>query len=263
MPQAQPAEQRGAHRVLVTAHRGSSAEAPENTLSAIRLAIAQGADWVEIDVQEAGDGTLVLLHDTDLRRVAGDSRGVWELDRLALGHLDVGAWFSPRFAGEPIPTLTQVLDLTRGRVGLNIELKHHGHERRLAERTLELVQAAGRTRDCLFTSTELPALRRARALDPGVRVGWIVTSDPGDPPGLGLDALSLKRSLATARRVRACQAAGVETHVWTVDAPKDMTRLIRLGVTSIITNKPALLRRVLADEPGIAGTEIPPPIPGP
>jgi glycerophosphoryl diester phosphodiesterase len=262
MPKALPAEQRGAHRVLVTAHRGSSAEAPENTLSAIRLAIAQGADWVEIDVQEAGDGTLVLLHDATLRRVAGDPRGVWEIDRLALGNLDVGARFSPRFAGEPIPTLTQVLDLTRGRVGLNIELKHHGHERRLAERTLELVQTAGRIGDCLLTSTELPALRRVRELDPSVRIGWIVTSDPGDPPSLGLDALSLKRSLATPRRVRVCQAAGVETHVWTVDAPREMTRLIRLGVTSIITNRPALLRQVLADEFGRADTETPPP-PGP
>jgi glycerophosphoryl diester phosphodiesterase len=102
-----------------------------------------------------------------------------------------------------------------------------------------------------------------RELDPGVRIGWIVTSDPGDPRGLGLDALSLKRSLATRRRVHACQAAGVETHVWTVDAPKEMTRLIRLGVTSIITNRPALLRLVLAEELGFPDAEVSPPTAGP
>jgi len=233
------------HHTLVTAHRGSSSEAPENTLSAIRLAMDQGADWVEIDVQEAADGTLVLLHDTRLKRTAGDRRGVWQLDRAALGRLDVGTWFSHRYAGEPIPTLEQVLDLTRGRVGINIELKHHGHERHLAERVVDRVQAAGRGRDCLLTSIELDAVHRVRTLDPGLRIGWIVTKDPGDPGALGLDALSLSRSLATARRIRACQAAGVETHVWSIDDPKDMVRLIRLGVTSIITNKPALLRQVI------------------
>jgi glycerophosphoryl diester phosphodiesterase len=248
-------------RVLVTAHRGASAEAPENTLSAIGLAIGQGADWVEIDVQEAGDGTLVLLHDSDLLRVAGDPRGVWELDRATLARLDAGAWFSPNFAGEPIPTLAEVLDLARGRVRLNIEIKHHGHERRLVERVLDLVRAAGMGDGCLLTSLELDALRRVRALAPQMRIGWIVTADPGDPRGLDLDALSLDLSLATPRLVRACQAAGVDTQVWTVNARDDMVRLIDLGVTGIITDRPALLRRVLDAHqgPDQAGTVPPTP----
>jgi glycerophosphoryl diester phosphodiesterase len=238
---------RPAQQVLVTAHRGSSTEAPENTLSAIRLAIAQGADWVEIDVQEARDGTLVLLHDTDLQRVTGDSRGVWELDRAALAKLEAGAWFSPRFAGEPIPTLAEVLDLARGRVALNIELKYHGHEKHLVESTLDLVQAAGMETDCLLTSEDLPALRRVKDLAPHMRVGWIVDADPGDPRSLELDALSLHLPLATSGLIRACRAARVQTHVWTVNQRADMIRLIGLGVTSIITDAPAVLRQILAE----------------
>jgi glycerophosphoryl diester phosphodiesterase len=232
---------------LVTAHRGSSAEAPENTLSAIRLAIAQGADGVEIDVQEAGDGTLVLLHDEDLQRVAGDPRGVWELDHAALAKLEAGAWFSPRFAGEPIPTLAEVLDLARGRIGLNIELKHHGHEQHLVESALDLVRAAGMGGDCLLTSEDLGALRRVNDLAPHMRIGWIVDADPGNPRNLEIDALSLHLPLATPGLIRACQAAGVETHVWTVNERVDMVRLIRLGVTSIMTDRPAVLRKVLAE----------------
>lgn len=262
MTRALPEAPRPAGRVLVTAHRGSSAEAPENTRRAILLAMAQGADWVEIDVQEAGDGTLVLLHDGDLRRVAGDPRRVWELDCAALAGIEVGAWFSPRFAGEPIPTLGEALELARGRVGLNIELKHHGRERHLAERTLELVQAAGMTRDCLLTSLELGALRRVRTLNPKMRIGWIVTTHPGDPRDLGLDALSLHAPLATPGLIRACRAAGVETHVWTVNAPADMARLIGLGVTSIVTDAPALLRRVLAEHAGPSDTVAGSPGPG-
>ena len=236
-----------ARQVLVTAHRGSSAEAPENTLSAIRLATAQGTDWVEIDVQEARDGTLVLLHDEDLRRVAGDPRGVWELDHSALARLEAGAWFSPRFAGEPIPTLAEVLDFARGRIGLNIELKHHGYERRLIESTIDLVRAAGMGSDCRLTSEDLCALRRVKDLAQDIRVGWIVDADPGDPSSLELDALSLHLPLATSRLIRACRAAGVETHVWTVNERTDMIRLIRLGVTSIITDTPDGLRQVLAE----------------
>lgn len=238
---------RPAQQVLVTAHRGSSAEAPENTLSAIRLAIAQGADWVEIDVQEVGDGTLVLLHDEDLQRVAGDPRGVWELDHAALAKLEAGAWFSPRFAGEPIPTLAEVLDLARGRIGLNIELKHHGHEQHLVESALDLVRAAGMGGDCLLTSEDLGALRRVKDLAPHLRIGWIVDADPGNPRNLEINALSLHLPLATPGLIRACQAAGVETHVWTVNERVDMVRLIRLGVTSIITDRPAVLRKVLAE----------------
>jgi len=238
---------RPAQQVLVTAHRGSSAEAPENTLSAIGLAIAQGTDWVEIDVQEARDGTLVLLHDHDLRRVAGDPRGVWELDQSALARLEAGAWFSPRFAGEPIPTLAEVLDLARGRIGLNIELKHHGHEKHLVESTLDLVWAAGMGSDCLLTSEDLRALRRVKELARHMRVGWIVDVDPGDPRSLELNALSLHLPLATPGLIRACRAAQVQTHVWTVNQRADMIRLIGLGVTSIITDAPALLRQILAE----------------
>lgn len=238
---------RPAKGVLVTAHRGSSAEAPENTLSAIRLAIAQGADWVEIDVQEASDGTLVVVHDTDLLRVAGDPRGVWELARADLAKLEAGAWFSDRFAGEPIPTLAEVLDLARGQIGLNIELKLHGHERRLVEGTLDLLQAANMGGDYLMTSLELDALRRVKTLAPHMRIGWIVETDPGDPRRLGLDALSLALPLATPGLIRACQAAQVETHVWTVNDRSEMLRLIELGVTSIITDTPAVLRQVLAE----------------
>jgi len=231
---------------LVTAHRGSSAEAPENTLSAIRLAMAQGADWIEIDVQEAGDGTLILLHDRDLRRVAGDPRRAWELDRASLARLEVGTWFSPDFAGEPIPTLSEVLEVTGGRVGLNIELKRHGRERRLVETAVSLVQAASLGTRGLLTCTDLDTLYRIQMLAPGLPIGWIRDADPGDPRGLGLDALSLHRSLARPRLIHACREAGVETHIWTVNARAEMVRLAALGVTSIITDVPTRLRAVLA-----------------
>jgi glycerophosphoryl diester phosphodiesterase len=157
----------------------------------------------------------------------------------------VGSWFSPGFVGEPIPRLAEVLELARGRIALNLELKFTGPDQRLAERAADLVRAAGMTGSCLLTSQSLPGLRPAQAL--GLRVGWVVESDPGDIGTLALDALSLHAPLVNSALVRACQSVDVETHVWTVNLEPEMRRLIALGVTAIITDAPALLRRVLAD----------------
>ena len=98
-------------RVEVTAHRGSSSSAPENTLSAIRQAIADQADYAEIDVQETLDGVIVVLHDSDLMRVTGKKLNIWETTFAKARKLDAGSWFSPEFAGEKIPTLEEAIGL--------------------------------------------------------------------------------------------------------------------------------------------------------
>ena len=108
--------------VEVTAHRGSSGRAPENTLSALRAAIEDGADYAEIDVQETADGHVVLLHDTDLERIAGVDRKIWEVELAELKRYDAGSWFGEAFRKERVPTLEEAIDLVSGRLKLNIEL---------------------------------------------------------------------------------------------------------------------------------------------
>jgi glycerophosphoryl diester phosphodiesterase len=123
-------------KVAVVAHRGASREAPENTLSAIRLAIARGVDACEVDVQATADGVLVLLHDEDLARVTRDPRSVWRLSYAEVQRLEAGSWFSRGFAGEPIPRLEQVLDLARGCIALTLELKFRSPDLRDSDVTL-------------------------------------------------------------------------------------------------------------------------------
>ena len=119
--------------VAVTAHRGSSGRAPENTLSALRAAIEDDAGVAEIDVQETSDGAIVLIHDVDLRRLARDARGVWELTLADFMEVDAGGWFSSEFAGESIPTLEDAIRIARDRIVLNVELKFNGRDVALAE----------------------------------------------------------------------------------------------------------------------------------
>lgn len=115
----------------IIAHRGASGHAPENTLAAIRKAHELGATWVEFDCMLSKDGRVFLNHDETLERTAGVTHRACDLDIADLVHLDVGAWFSPDFAGEPIPTFRQVMMLlSELGMGANVEIKPcKGHEK--------------------------------------------------------------------------------------------------------------------------------------
>ena len=117
----------------VMAHRGASAHYPENTLAAIQGAIDAGAQYVEIDVQETADGEIVVIHDSDLKKVGGVPLVVGESTLQQLGYTDIGSWFDLSFSDQRIPTLREVLALCKDRIRVNIELKYYGHERRLEQ----------------------------------------------------------------------------------------------------------------------------------
>ena len=136
--------------VLTIAHRGASAYAPENTLAALRTAIEIRCDMAEVDVQRTRDGVLVLVHDTDLARTTGSRKKVAALTYRQLLRLDAGSWFSPVYAGEPIPTLEQAIDVLDGTgTGLLLEVKHPSRHPGIAAdiaRTLRARRGYGRVR---------------------------------------------------------------------------------------------------------------------
>ena len=107
--------------VQITGHRGSSLHTPENSLAAIRQAIADSADFAEIDVQETSDGQVVVVHDADLARLAGVARKVREMTFDEVRAVDIGTPVGPQFAGEKVPTLDEVLEAAKGKIGVNIE----------------------------------------------------------------------------------------------------------------------------------------------
>ncbi|HEV8663384.1 MAG TPA: glycerophosphodiester phosphodiesterase family protein, partial [Candidatus Methylomirabilis sp.] len=110
-------------QVLNIAHRGASADAPENTLPAFEAALAAGADALELDVHLAADGAIVVIHDITLARTTSGRGFVGRHTLADLKRLDAGSWFGARFAGTAIPTLEEVVTLARGRARLFVELK--------------------------------------------------------------------------------------------------------------------------------------------
>jgi glycerophosphoryl diester phosphodiesterase len=227
----------------VLGHRGASAAAPENTLAAFRLAVAQGADGVELDVRRCASGEVVVLHDEDTGRVAGEALRVDLSPWSALRALDAGAYRGPAFQGERIPLLSEVLEELPAAT-INVELKARGRDLRLAEAAAGVIRRAGAAGRVIVSSFDPWLLAAFRRAEPEVRRGLLLE---GRLPALRAAllgpllrpaALHPAARLATAGRVRRWQASRLAVNVWTVDQPEEAVRLARLGVDALITNAP-------------------------
>ena len=228
----------------VVAHRGASWGAPENTMAAFEAAIEQGADWVEIDVQETHDGRVLVIHDRDLMKVGGSPLRVFDAPFEELRAVDIGSWKDPRYADQRVPLLSEVLDLARGRVKLNIELKYYGQEQRLEQRVAELVEAHGMVDDVVIMSLSLPAVRTMKSLRPDWTVGLLSSVAVGDVTRLDADFFAINAAFASRQFVERAQGRGKGVLTWTVNDPAGMSAMIGKRVDGIITDRPGLANRV-------------------
>lgn len=233
--------------VEITAHRGSSADAPENSLAAAQLALAQNADVIEIDVQETKDGTIVVLHDKDIERVTGVPQFIWEVTYDEVKDLDAGSWFAPAFADERIPTLDQLLDVVGDDAIVNIELKYNGHDEQLAKRVVDIIEARGVEDQVVLMSLEYSGMQEVRQLNPDLRIGLLATVAVGDLTELDVDFLALAGGAVDRAFLTTAHDKGMDIAVWTINDPEDMVQFINLGVDSIITDKPQLLNQVIEE----------------
>jgi len=229
----------------VVAHRCGSAAAPENTLAALRAAVRDCADAVEVDVLPSRDGHPVVHHDERLLRTAGLDACVWDLDLADLRRLDVGRWFGPAFAGEPLPTLEEVVAALPAGLGLVADFKH-GEERfpGLAARVAALVRPLGARFAAL-------SIQHAFALDlaarvPGAQALLVIRQPPAGEadvarlralPAAGL-AVSM-RALSAALLVAALDGAR-PVYVFTPNLPTELRVALGAPVTGVITDRVAL-----------------------
>ena len=233
----------------ITAHRGSSVTAPENTIPAIEKAMEEMADSVEIDVQITSDGVIVLGHDASLKRVAGVNRSIASMTFAQLEQLDVGSWFSKSYEGTRIPALSEVLELCSQKIGLNIEIKYVGKNSELPEKTAEMIKAYGMENQCVVTSTNLPYLRRVKAVLPEVRTGYIISAAYGNfYSSEDIDFISIRSGFVTSALMQNAHEQGKAVYAWTVNSKSELERLTLLGVDGIITDRPVLAREIVYRE---------------
>jgi len=241
---------------VITAHRGAKAVAPENTMAAFRAAMDAGADFAELDVQHTKDREVVVLHDADFMRMGDDPRRLADLTAAEVATIDIGRKRGPQFAGEHAPTLAEVIDLVRGRMKINIELKYDVPDPGLAPAVVELLRRKDFIDQVVITSLDYGALKQVKSLEPRLRTGHIVTAAVGDVLRTEADFLSLNSAKATTSLVRRARAAGKDVAVWTVNDPEVMLRMIERGVDNIITDDPALLVRVMRERAALSKAEI-------
>ena len=236
--------------IEITAHRGAATVAPENTIAAFNAAIAMGVDRIELDAMLTSDGKVVVFHDTDLRRIANDPRRIADMTLEQIRAIDAGTWFSPDFAGEPIPTLDEAIIAASKGALLNIELKSvGGDESRLAAAVCEILSAHDdpRTSRAVVTSLSARVLDEVRQTLPKRRIGFIVAASVGDLRRVNADFLAVDLRIATRQFMERARQADMPLHVWGVKDPADFTRLALFGVEGVIVSDPALMLRQRAE----------------
>jgi len=252
---------------LNLAHRGGAALAPENTMLAFQNALALGADGLELDVHASQDGELVVIHDDTVDRTTDGSGQVAEMTLAQLQALDAGyrySWdggnsFPYRGQGIKIPTLREVLTaFPDTRISIEIKQVTPPIEATLAN----LIRETGAQSRVLVTATDDGVIKRFRRLAPDVataaatgevrsfylwqRIGLSAFYRPV-ANAFAVPERSGDTQVVTSGFVESAHARGMKVYVWTVNVPDRMHQLLRLKVDGIITDRPDLLRQVMAE----------------
>lgn len=243
----------GKFPVWVVAHRGFSGAAPENTMAAFKKAMEVGSDMIECDVHLSRDGEVVVIHDDTLKRTTNGDGRVRDFTLRELKRLDAGAWFGAQFSGEKIPTLKQVLELTRGKIPLQIELKEDDLGQpallELVDRSFQEVEKAGMLDQVLFSSFNRSAIERIREKNPNHPLA-LIHNKPWNSlqeitGGTPFPLLSCSGKVLNSNNASRARQQGVRILVWTLNTEEQMEHFLKVGVDGIVTNYPDRLINVL------------------
>ncbi len=232
---------------FVVAHRGSSGTAPENTLSALREAIATGAKMMEIDVRLTSDNEVVLLHDHVMGRTTSGSGKMQSMTWAELQQLDAGSWFGKGFEGERIPHLREALKLLhRNGCYVNIEIKPPSATDNAAdrvERIVKVVEEEGMIENTLFGSFHHESLRTLKIHHPTAHTAAIMV--PGDKrlpseiaATINCEAFVCSLRECTHKRVNDAVEHGLYVGVYGVDTEEQLQHVLKYKVSAIVTNYP-------------------------
>ena len=195
------------------------------------------------------------MHDSDFMKLSGKDIKVWDATQAQMADIDVGSWFDPTFSNEHVPTLRDVLEMSKGKSNVVIELKYYGHDEQLEQRVVDLVEEMDMVNETAIMSLKYDAIKKVRALRPEWTIGLLSATAIGDLTQLDADFLAVAMGMASSGFVRRAHEEGRKVFVWTVNDPVSMSRMMSLGVDGIITDEPAMARQVLADRAEMSSAE--------
>nr|WP_246221314.1 glycerophosphodiester phosphodiesterase family protein [Phytoactinopolyspora mesophila] len=231
----------------VIAHRGYSGVAPENTLAAVEAGMRTGAEYIEIDVHSSTDGVPIVLHDSTLDRTTDGTGALRDVTADYVSGLDAGSWFSAAFAGQPVPTLADVLDLMKGRAPeLLLEIKGPETYDEMVT-TIDVIRERDQLDQVILQSFDEQVLRDAREIEPDLRLALLRSTIDSDPAAVArdFDVVSYNPSWARLQdrpeAIAELHDAGIAVMPYTVNDPDQWEILRDLGVDGVITDHPGRL----------------------
>ncbi|MFC2028612.1 glycerophosphodiester phosphodiesterase [Chloroflexota bacterium] len=239
---------------LVIAHRGASLIAPENTLSAFKLAEELKADAIELDVKLTSDRQVVVIHDYTVDRTTNGTGKVSDKSLAEIKELDAGGTFNDKYSGEKIPTLREVFELLGDQIRLNIELTNYSSPLdRLVHEVHKIINEFN-FQDTILISSFLPSnLKLVRKLMPGIPCGLLTF--PGLLGWLSrkltrqsyYEALHIHVKDIDEKEIKKVHLSGKNIYTWTINSKKGMKEALNMGVDGIFTDDPALLRSIVGN----------------
>jgi glycerophosphoryl diester phosphodiesterase len=243
----------------IIAHRGASAYYPENTFPSFDGAIVMGADMIELDVQFTSDKEVVVFHDEKISRCTNGRGKLSDYTLAQLKKLDAGSWYSREFKNTRIPTLAEMLELCKNRIAVNIEIKTEAVSNiipgGIEEKCLNIVDKYGMKQHVVFSSFDPRAIAHLKQIDHATAVAVLFEKKyyssklPSHIMELtGADAFNCSASELNKKWLANIAANKIPVNIYTVNDVKNMKRFLAMGVSGIFTNKPDVLKKVLADK---------------
>ncbi len=231
----------------VTAHRGDSEHAPENTMEAIKLAVENQADIVEIDVRQTKDGEFVIMHDESLERTAGVDRTVGEVEMDFVKHLDAGEWFSSEYKNTKIPTLEEVLIYGKENdVFLNIELKPADTDENYVEGVLALIEKYDYVKDCFVASSDYDLIKEVKMQNDEIQTLYILKMAFGDFGNMEyVDAFSVRHNFISREMVNDIHRNGKKIYAWTINTEESIKKVLLMDVDGVISDDPYQAKKII------------------
>lgn len=236
---------------MVFGHRGASAYAPMNTIPAFELAVAQGAQGVELDVRLTRDGRMVILHDDTVDHTTDGIGRISEKSFAEVRELDAGGWFGEAFRGTRIPTLEEVFEAVGSKIYVNVEIKAEAPNSDGIENAVaDCIRRFGLERSVIVSSFNPLTLRRFRRAAPEIPIGFLQADDtpfyvPFFMIGLPHEARHPHHTDIDERYMAWARRHGYAVNTWTVNDPARARELAAMGVNTVITDKPDVILSAL------------------
>jgi len=238
-------------RPLIIAHRGYRAKYPENTLTSFSAALDIGVKMIELDVMLTRDRKMVVIHDATLERTTDGHGQVNSYTLKELKELDAGTWFHPRFVGERLLELEEVLDLVRGRTLLNIEIKSKAYEAHhppdaIEKQVVELVRQKNALTSVLISSFEWEVLENIASIEDAPAVA-LISKYPAERDNvklcIRLKAFSWHPNCRELKydQVKIMREEGIRVFPYNVESPGEYQRMINMDIDGVITSDPAMV----------------------